>query len=431
MSTLLSVSIAVLAGLLMTRVFNLWKLPDVTAYLVAGVLIGPYFLGSMHIEGLGFVSGQAVSSLSLISEVALGFIAFSIGNEFRLQDLKATGRQAAVIGVFQALTATALVDLALLALHFLMPEKLSLAQVLTLGAIATATAPAATLMVVRQYKAKGPLTSLLLPIVALDDAVGLVVFAVSFGIAKTLVSNEMDLVSILVNPLVEIVGSLALGAVMGWLLTQLEKLFHSNTNRLNVTIAFVFLTVSLSMLEFRLGPVTVGFSSLLVCMMLGTVFCNLCPLSGDLMGAADKWTSPLFALFFVISGAELELDVFTDWAIVCAGVVYILFRSAGKYLGAYASAKWMKCAPEICKYLGITLLPQAGVSLGMCTTAMQLGEQGNLIRNITLFSVLVYEMVGPLLTRQALTAAGDIKPMSEEVRNRRQAKLELAKKNGK
>ena len=431
MSTLLSVSIAVLAGLLMTRAFNLWKLPDVTAYLVAGVLIGPYFLGAMHMEGLGFVSGQAVSSLSLISEVALGFIAFSIGNEFRLQDLKATGRQAAVIGVFQALTATALVDLALLALHFLMPEKLSLAQVLTLGAIATATAPAATLMVVRQYKAKGPLTSLLLPIVALDDAVGLVVFAVSFGIAKTLVSNEMDLVSILVNPLVEIVGSLALGAVMGWLLTQLEKLFHSNTNRLNVTIAFVFLTVSLSMLEFRLGPVTVGFSSLLVCMMLGTVFCNLCPLSGDLMGAADKWTSPLFALFFVISGAELELDVFTDWAIVCAGVVYILFRSAGKYLGAYASSKWMKCAPEICKYLGITLLPQAGVSLGMCTTAMQLGEQGNLIRNITLFSVLVYEMVGPLLTRQALTASGDIKPMSEEVRNRRQAKLELAKKNGK
>ena len=431
MSTLFSVSIAVLAGLLMTRVFNLWKLPDVTAYLVAGVLIGPYFLGAMHMEGLGFVSSQAVGSLSLISEVALGFIAFSIGNEFRLQDLKATGRQAAVIGVFQALTATALVDLALLALHFLMPEKLSLAQVLTLGAIATATAPAATLMVVRQYKAKGPLTSLLLPIVALDDAVGLVVFAVSFGIAKTLVSNEMDLVSILVNPLVEIVGSLALGAVMGWLLTQLEKLFHSNTNRLNVTIAFVFLTVSLSMLEFRLGPVTVGFSSLLVCMMLGTVFCNLCPLSGDLMGAADKWTSPLFALFFVISGAELELDVFTDWAIVCAGVVYILFRSAGKYLGAYASSKRMKCAPEICKYLGITLLPQAGVSLGMCTTAMQLGEQGNLIRNITLFSVLAYEMVGPLLTRQALTASGDIKPMSEEVRNRRQAKLELAKKNGK
>ena len=430
MSTLLSVSVAVLAGLLMTRVFNLWRLPDVTAYLVAGVLIGPYFLGSMHIDGLGFVSGQAVSSLGLISEVALGFIAFSIGNEFRLGDLKATGRQAAVIGVFQALTATVLVDAALFVVHVLLPETLSLAQVITLGAIATATAPAATLMVVRQYKAKGPLTSLLLPIVALDDAVGLVVFAVSFGIAKTLVSGTVDLVSILVNPVAEIAASLALGAVMGWLLTQLEKLFHSNTNRLNMTIAFVFLTVSLSMLEFRLGPVTVGFSSLLVCMMLGTVFCNLCPLSGDLMGAADKWTAPLFALFFVISGAELELDVFSDWAIVCVGAAYILFRSAGKYLGAYVSAREMKCAPQICKYLGITLLPQAGVSLGMCATAMQLGEQGNLIRNITLFSVLVYEMVGPLLTRQALTAAGDIKPMSEEVRNRRQTKLAQEKKRG-
>ena len=430
MSTLLSVSVAVLAGLLMTRVFNLWRLPDVTAYLVAGVLIGPYFLGSMHIDGLGFVSGQAVSSLGLISEVALGFIAFSIGNEFRLEDLKATGRQAAVIGVFQALTATVLVDAALFVVHVLLPETLSLAQVITLGAIATATAPAATLMVVRQYKAKGPLTSLLLPIVALDDAVGLVVFAVSFGIAKTLVSGTVDLVSILVNPVAEIAASLALGAVMGWLLTQLEKLFQSNTNRLNMTIAFVFLTVSLSMLEFRLGPVTVGFSSLLVCMMLGTVFCNLCPLSGDLMGAADKWTAPLFALFFVISGAELELDVFSDWAIVCVGAAYILFRSAGKYLGAYVSAREMKCAPQICKYLGITLLPQAGVSLGMCATAMQLGEQGNLIRNITLFSVLVYEMVGPLLTRQALTAAGDIKPMSEEVRNRRQTKLAQEKKRG-
>lgn len=430
MYTLLSVSVAILAGLLMTRVIHPLKLPDVTAYLMAGVLIGPYCLGAMHIDGLGFVSAEAVGRLSLVSEAALGFIAFSIGNEFRLKDLKATGRQAAVIGVVQALTATLLVDLSLLAVHVLMPEKLSVAQAITLGAIATATAPAATLMVVRQYKAKGPLTSLLLPIVALDDAVGLVVFAVSFGIAKTLVSGAVDLVSILVNPLVEIVGSLLLGALMGWLLTLLETLFHSNTNRLNMTIAFVFLTASLAMLEFEVGPVTVGFSSLLVCMMLGTVFCNLCPLSEDLMGAADKWTSPLFALFFVISGAELELSVFTDIAIVCIGVVYIAFRSAGKYIGAYISAKGTRCAPQICKYLGITLLPQAGVALGMCTTAMQLGEQGGLIRNITLFSVLVYELVGPLLTRQALTAAGDIQPMSDEVRNRRQAKLDAAKKKG-
>jgi len=426
MNILLSVSVALLAGLMMTRLFKRFHLPSVTAYLIAGVLIGPYCLGALGIEGLGFPSMENVSSLHLIAEVALGFIAFSIGNEFRLEDLKKTGKQAFVIGIFQALVATLFVDLALYAVHLAMPDKLTMPQLLTLGAIATATAPAATLMVVRQYKAKGPLTSLLLPIVALDDAVGLIVFAVSFGIAKTLVSGQVDMISIIVNPLIEIVCSLLLGAVMGWILTQLEKMFNSNTNRLNMTIAFVFLTTSLSMLDFHIGAVHIGFSSLLVCMMLGTVFCNICPLSHDLMGAADKWTSPLFALFFVISGAELELSVFTDVAIIGIGVVYILFRSLGKYTGSFVSAKATKCEASICKYLGITLLPQAGVALGMCTTAMQLGDQGNLIRNITLFAVLIYELLGPIMTRQALKAAGDIKPMPDEVKNRREHKLKAA-----
>lgn len=428
MAILLSVSIAILAGLLMTRIFKPLNLPAVTSYLVAGILIGPYVLGALHIPGLGFVSSEAVSKMGLISEVALGFIAFSIGNEFRLEELRETGHQAVVIGICQAVVATALVDIALAAVHFMMPDKLSIAQAITLGAIATATAPAATLMVVRQYKASGPLTSLLLPIVALDDAVGLIVFAVSFGIAKTLESGNVDLISIFLNPILEIVLSLILGAVMGALLTQFEKLFNSNTNRLNMTIAMVFLTASLAMFEFEAGPVKIGFSSLLVCMMAGTIFCNTCPLSHDLMAATDKWTSPLFALFFVISGAELELGVFADMAIVMIGIVYILFRSVGKYVGAYMSAKATKCSPKICKYLGITLLPQAGVALGMCTTAMQLGESGRLIRNITLFAVLIYELVGPMMTKAALTAAGDIRPKSEEVINRRQTKLEQARK---
>lgn len=423
MSTLLSISIAILAGLMMTRLIKPLHLPDVTAYLVAGVLIGPYCLGALNIEGLGFTTTEAVNRLALISEVALGFIAFSIGNEFRLEELKHTGRQAVVVGIFQALVATLFVDLALLAVHFAMPDKLTVAQVITLGAIATATAPAATLMVVRQYKASGPLTNLLLPVVALDDAVGLVVFAISFGIARTLSSGTVDLISILVNPMAEIAASLVLGAIMGWLLTQLEKLFNSNTNRLNMTIAFVFLTASLSMLEFELGPITVGFSSLLVCMMLGTVFCNLCPLSEDLMAKADKWTSPLFALFFVISGAELELSVFTELAIVGIGVVYILFRSAGKIIGSYISTRATNCEPQVCKYLGITLLPQAGVALGMCITARQLGAEGDLIRNIILFSVLIYELFGPLATKWALTKAGDIRPIPEEIQKRRETKL--------
>jgi len=429
--TLLTVSVALLAGLIMTRFFKLIKLPAVTAYLIAGVLIGPFFLGSFGIEGLGFSGMEKVEHLSLVSEVALGFIAFSIGNEFRLDDLKKTGKQAFIIGIFQAVVAMIFVDAALILVHFAMPEKFTMAQAITLGAIATATAPAATLMVVRQYKANGPLTKLLLPIVALDDAVGLVAFAVSFGIAKTMVSGEVDLISIFLNPVIEIVMSLLLGALMGWILTQLEKLFNSNTNRLNLTIAFVFLTTSLSMLEFEIGPVHIHFSSLLVCMMLGTVFCNICPLSHDLMGASDRWTSPLFALFFVISGAELELGVFGDFSIVAIGIVYILFRCLGKYCGAYFSAKLTNCSKPICKYLGITLFPQAGVALGMCTTAMQLGEQGALIRNITLFAVLIYELIGPLLTRMSLTAAGEIHPISDEVKQRRNQKLqevELRKK---
>lgn len=426
-SVLLSLSVATLAGLLMTRVFKPLKLPSVTAYLIAGVLIGPYCLGRLGIPGLGFTTMESVEELSVISDVALGFIAFSIGNEFRLSQLKKTGKQAFVIGIVQALTAALFVDAALLAISFATDGALTPAQAITLGAIATATAPAATLMVVRQYKAKGPLVDLLLPIVALDDAVGLVVFAVSFGVARGLVTGTVDLISIIVNPLLEIVLSLALGAVMGWLLTQIEKLFNSNTNRLNMSIAFVLLTTSLSMLEFQVGPVTIGFSSLLVCMMLGTVFCNLCPLSGEIMNKTDGWTSPLFAAFFVISGAELELGVFTDITIVLIGLVYIITRSAGKYLGAFVSAKGTHCSDTICKYLGITLLPQAGVALGMCVTAQQLGEQGGLIRNITLFAVLIYELVGPLLTKESLKKVGEIQPMSDEVKNRRQAKLEAAK----
>ena len=426
MNLLLSVAFAVLAGLMMTRVVKKLGLPDVTAYLVAGVLIGPYALGRLNLP-VGFHTLEAVEGLNLMSDVALGFIAFAIGNEFRLSALKKTGKQATIVGIVQGLVAALFVDAALIGLHFILGDKLPISSAITLGAIATATAPAATLMVVRQYKAKGKLTDILLPVVALDDAVGLVVFAVSFGVARALGSGAIDLVSVLVNPALEIAHSLVLGAVMGEILTQMEKLFNSNSNRLSMTIVFVLLTVAISKAEFHIGRVTIGFSSLLVCMMLGTIFCNRCILSGDLMEKADAWTAPLYVLFFVISGAELELGVFADVAIVGIGVVYIVFRSLGKYLGAFGSAHIMKCDRNIVKYLGITLLPQAGVALGMCVTASQLGTaDGSHIRNITLFSVLIYELIGPMLTKMALTAAGDIQPMSEEVARRRETKIQQA-----
>ena len=423
MTELLSLSVAIFAGLLMTRVMNRWKLPDVTAYLIAGVLIGPGLIGSLKLTGIGFSSYEQLRELSLLSDVALGFIAFSIGNEFRLSQLKGIGKKALVIGVLQAVITALAVDLALLLFHFAAPTILSLPAAITLGAIAAATAPAATLMVVRQYKAKGPLTDLLLPIVALDDAVGLVLFAVSFGIAKALVSGVVDVVTIVVNPILEIVGSLLLGGLAGWVLTQLEKLFHSNRNRVAMTIGFVFLTVALSKLSIPVWAVTQSFSPLLVCMMLGSVFCNLCPLSEDVMDRADKWSSPLMVLFFVISGAELELGIFSQPATVLAGVVYILSRCLGKYFGARESARMTHCEEQIVKYLGVTLFPQAGVSLGMCVTASQLPGDGALIRNIVLFAVLVYEMLGPVMTKWALTKAGDIRPKSEELLYRRERAL--------
>ena len=427
MIVLLNIAFALLAGLLMTRLFNLWHLPDVTAFLVAGVLIGPFVLGRLGIPGVGFSSYEDVAALNVVSNVAMGFIAFSIGDEFRLEALRKTGKQALVIGVIQALVACVLVDAALLAFHALRPDLLSAPAAITLGAIATATAPAATLMVVRQYKAKGALTSLLLPIVALDDAVGLIVFAVSFGVARALISGAVSLVSILVEPVLEIVCSLLLGAAAGLVLTELERKFHSNTNRTSVTIAFVFLTVALASLEYTVGGVTIGFSSLLVCMMLGTTFCNLSPLSDDLMGRADRWSQPLLAVFFVVSGAELQLEVFAQPMLVLIGVVYILFRSTGKYLGAFFSARAVHCSPKVVRYLGITLLPQAGVALGMCVTAQQLGSvDGPLVRNIILFSVLVYELVGPLMTKQALKAAGEISEKPKEILNRRARALASA-----
>ena len=425
MQTLLALSIAMLAGLMMSRLTKVWNLPAVTAYLVAGILIGPYCLGQLGIPGLGFITHEDVMSYSIISEAALGFIAVAMGNEFRLSELKQIGRQAVVIAIFQAVVATIFVDAALITLHFIMPDKLPLSCAITLGAVATATAPAATLMVVKQYKADGPLTKMLLPVVALDDVVGLIVFAISFGIAKAIEQGALDIISIIVNPIVEVVASLTLGALIGLLFHFTEQFFHSRSKRMTISVTYVFFAVALSMTEFHLGPVTVEFSSLLVCMMMGTIFCNMCDFSEELMDRMDRWTAPIMVLFFVLSGADLEFSVFGDWAIILVGIIYIMFRSAGKIVGANISAKFMKTEPTIQKYLGVTLLPQAGVALGMTMTALSLGEPGVVIRSVALFAVLIYELVGPLLTRIALEKAGEI--TEKPIPARMQAKIDAKK----
>jgi len=407
MEILISLSAALIGGLLMSRLAKRMNLPAVTAYLVAGLLLGPFCIGALGLEGLGFASMEAVERMNIISQVALGFIAFTIGNEFRVSQLKSMGRQAITVGILQAVAATVLVDLALLLLHLIRPDIISVSSAITLGAIAAATAPAATLMVVRQYKADGPLTRLLLMVVAIDDAVGLVLFSASFGVAMALESGAVSIVTVLVEPVVEIILSLVLGAAAGFALNWVERFFHSRSKRLSISIGFVLLTAGLSMVEFDIGGIHCGFSLLLVCMMTGTLFCNICDFSEELMARVDSWTAPLFVLFFVLSGAELDLSVLSKPSVLLIGVIYIIARSLGKYFGSYGSCALTKCDEKIKKHLGITLLPQAGVALGMAITAEALSD-GAVVRSVVLFSVLIYELVGPTLTKRSLLAAGEI-----------------------
>ncbi len=408
-TSLICLSVATIGGLLMSRLTKLLKLPAVTAYLVAGLALGPYCLGALGIPGFGFGSMEEIEKLSILPQVALGFIAFSMGSEFRLEQLKHMGSKAILIGAVQAVFTTVVVDCALIGLHLCFPNVLSLPAALVLGAVASATAPAATLMVVRQYKADGPLTRLLLLVVAIDDAVGLLLFSASFGVASALESAGAGLLSVIVEPLVEIVLSLGLGALMGILLNGLETFFHSRGKRMTISVAVVLLTVGLSTVKFHIGPVHCGFSLLLVCMMTGTVFCNVCDTSQELMDRVERWTVPVSVLFFVLSGAELDLQVLASPVTLLVGGIYILSRSLGKYFGAYGSCSACRCSSKITRYLGVTLLPQAGVALGMAMTASTLGD-GALIRNVILFSVLVYELVGPALTKKALLSAGEIRP---------------------
>ena len=387
MNALLALSIAMAVGLLMSRFIRLIHLPNVTAYLIAGLLVGPYVLNVL--------SPKLNSELAIISDVALGFIAYSIGSEFKLTYLKEIGIKPMVITLFEGCTASLLVFVTLL----VMGQPLPLC--LALGAIAAATAPAATLMVVRQYKANGPVTKMLLPVVAMDDALGLMLYAVMMAIARTIErGTALTVTTLLLKPLGEIFGSLALGVLLGLVLVYVLRFFHSRGNKLALTIMMVFAAVGLSSMW--------GLSSLLVCMMLGATMVNLCSQSNVMLEQCDRFTPPLFLLLFVLSGANLDLSVLPTVGMV--GVAYVLARALGKSLGGTMGAVVEKCDPNIVKYLGLTLIPQAGVAIGMARMSMTaLPEYGAVINAVVLSGTLIYELTGPVITKIALTRAGEIK----------------------
>lgn len=375
-----------IAGLLLTRVVKLVKLPNVTGYLIAGLLIGPYCFK--------LISADMLETLDLLTTAALGFIAFSIGSEFKLAHIKAIGGKIILITICEALGAVILVDVSVMAFGFPVP------MALTMGAIAAATAPAATLLVVRQYRAKGELTSTLLPVVAMDDAIGLMAYAISVSVAKMIQNGDaFNVMTTVVDPLLEILLSLVAGGVLGAVVAISNRFFQSKANRLSIGIAAVLLGASLAQ-KFDLSP-------LLLCMAIGAVYVNLRDDAIQTLEHVDTWTPPLFMLFFVISGADLDVSMLPKLGLI--GVLYIVSRVIGKYFGAYLGCTISKTSPKIRKYLGLSLVPQAGVAIGIAQLAVrELPQYGSSIQAVILCATLIYELIGPVLTKASLIKAGEI-----------------------
>ena len=421
------IALLLLAALLSTRLMKLLKLPNVTGYIITGIIMGPFVFGLLFnnftYDGIReSVIYGFVDKIKWVSTIALGFIAFSIGTSFKISTIKAVGKKVVIITIFEALFASLLVIAALVVAHFIFPNQVSWELVLTLGAIASATAPAATLMIIKQYKARGPMVDTLLPVVALDDAAALILFAVLFQIATTLAAGTgtFDVYKMLIKPIIEIIISLSIGAALGFLISLMNKWFKSRNNRLIIAIFSIFLACGLYFL-FKM-PQLGGFelSSLLMCMMIGSIYTNMCKDSGRTLDVMDRFTSPIYLLFFVISGASLDLTIFFNKSgllVLAVAGIYLIFRVVGKWSGAFTGASIAKCEPKIKKYLGFALIPQAGVAIGLATTASALFSAsendttriaGSLIIAIILTSTLVYELIGPMVSKFALTKAGEI-----------------------
>ena len=374
------------SGLIFGKLAKRVKLPNVTGYLVAGLIIGP--------SVLGLIPGDIVSQMSILSDMALGFIAFSVGSEFKISYFKRVGVTPIVIAIFEAGVAGIFVILGLIIAGYEVPFSL------VLGAIAAATAPAATVMVIKQYKAKGPLTETLLSVVALDDAVALIAFGFAVTVAKSIESpaSGSPLLSIL-DPFIEIATAVVIGALLGAIFSFILRWFKSSSNRLILSIAFVFLAIALSTL--------LNVSSLMMCMSMGAILANVSSTSDTIMKITDSVTPPLFMIFFVVSGAELQLSVIPTIGLV--GVIYVVLRVAGKMFGAWAGAALMKAPDTVRRWLGPTLIPQAGVAIGLSLVAESVVPQyASVIRAVVLCATLIYEIIGPMVTKICLKKAGEI-----------------------
>lgn len=382
------VGIIILAGMILAKIAGKFKLPDVTGYLIAGIIIGP--------SVLNLVPRDVGASLAIISEAALGFIAYSIGSEINFKELKKVGRTLIIITLCEALLPVALVSLSMIYIF-----KQSVSFSIVIGAIAAATAPAATIMIVRQYKAKGPVVDTLLPVVAMDDGVAIIAFGIAFTVAKNLLSStgQFSLVQALFLPIWEIVLALLIGFIIGLILCYFIPKVKGEDELLSAVIISIFISIGIALFF--------NVSTLLVCMMIGITVSNLSRNSIRALTIVNRVTPPIFIAFFTLSGIELDLGILRYAGAL--GIGYVVVRAIGKTLGAYIGARITNSSEMVQKYLGITLLPQAGVAIGLSMIAQSvMPELGSTIRTIILASTVIYELIGPVAAKTALIKAGEI-----------------------
>lgn len=387
--TILSLGFILLAGLLAGKLIRQLRIPMVTAYLLLGIVIGP--------SALNLVSEGILSSSGLISNIVLGLIAFSIGQNFALERFRKIGKPVIWISILAAVAPWFLVTTALL---ILLKQPFYIA--LLFGAISSATAPAATMMVVREYKAKGSFTDTLLGIVAIDDAWCLIIFALSFAIAKALfvhVTSSVFLFKAMFHSLLEVIGAFILGGILALVLSYLSRFVATPSDLLIYTLGFIFLNTGLA-LYFN-------FSVLLANMFMAAVLVNAHKVSFKFFDALRAIDSPLYLLFFVLAGANLEIGLLRGLGLL--GLGYIIFRSLGKIGGSYLGGV-VACVPARMKnYMGLALLPQAGVALGVALIAKaEFPQLGGIIFTTIVATTVIYEVIGPLFTKISLKKAGEI-----------------------
>lgn len=393
MNLLLKISIVMFFGIIGGKVAKFFKLPNVSGYLVAGLFLGPSFIK--------LINSYDIKSFSPISELALAVIAFSIGNEFIIKDMLKIGKSIVLITLAEVLGAILLVFFVMFYI-FNQPFAFSI----VIASMSAATAPAATLLVMKQYKAHGPLTNTILPVVALDDVLGIIAFGIAMSLAKLSIGKvEFSIMQMVGGPAIEIFGSILLGLILGAILVILARKSVGRDELQVISLMAIGMATGISNL--------IGLSPLLTCIVMGTTLVNTLKNSKRVFDSINDFASPIYLLFFTLAGASLDLSILISVGLI--GIAYVLARAAGKMFGAWSSAKALKSDPMVTKYLGLSLLPQGGISIGLLVLVnQQLPEFSVPISTIIMFSVLIYEVTGPIFAKIAIQRAGEINGLEKK-----------------